>query len=66
MVAAFQTSLVANPGDDNHVVGNYFGGDYSIAGGYRGGAADEWYGNFSPDIAEAEVADNGIVILPPT
>ncbi|MGD8498997.1 MAG: hypothetical protein PVJ86_00025 [Phycisphaerales bacterium] len=66
MVQAFNTSLVANPGDDNLVVGNYFGGDYSIAGGYRGGAADEWFGNFSPDIAEAEVADNGIVILPPT
>lgn len=65
MVQAFNTSLVASPGDDNHVVGNYFGGDYSIAGGYRGGAADEWYGNFSPDVAEAEVGDNGIVILPP-
>jgi hypothetical protein len=65
MVQAFNTSIVANPGDDNHVVGNYFAGDYSIAGGYRGGAADEWYGNFSPDIAEVEVADNGITILPP-
>ena len=66
MTDVFQTSLVANPGDDNLVVGNYFGGDYSIAGGYRGGAADEWFGNASPDIAEAEVADNGWTILPPT
>lgn len=66
MVQAFNTSIVGNPGDDNHVVGNYFGGDYSIAGGYRGGAADEWYGNFSPDTAEAEVGDNGITLLPPT
>ena len=65
MVIAFQSSVVANPGDDNLVVGNYFGGDYSLAGGYRGGAADEWFGNFSPDVAEAEVADNGITILPP-
>lgn len=65
MADVFQTSIVANPGDDNLVVGNFFGGDYSIAGGYRGGAADEWFGNFSPDIAEAEVADNGITILPP-
>lgn len=66
MVQAFNTSTIGNVGDDNMVVGNYFGGDYSIAGGYRGGAADEWFGNYSPDIAEAEVADNGIVILPPT
>lgn len=66
MVQAFNTSLVANPGDDNLVVGNFFGGDYSIAGGYRGGAADEWFGNFSPDIAEAEVSASGITILPPT
>lgn len=66
MTNAFQTSTIGNAGDDNQVVGNYFGGDYSIAGGYRGGAADEWFGNASPDVAEAEVADNGWTILPPT
>jgi len=65
MVQAFNTSTIGNVGDDNMVVGNYFGGDYSIAGGYRGGAADEWFGNASPDTAEAEVADNGWTILPP-
>ena len=65
MVEAFSTSPIGNLGDDNLIVGNYFGGDYSIVGGYRGGAADEWFGNASPDIAEAEVADNGWTILPP-
>jgi len=65
MVQAFNTSLVANPGDKNIVVGNYFADDYSIAGGYRGGATDKWFGNFTPDIAEAEVGDNGVTFLPP-
>lgn len=66
-VQNLNTSLVANPGDDNVVFGNYFGGDYSIAGGYRPGAADEWIGNFSPDTAEAEVGtDNGLTIARPT
>jgi len=64
-VQSFQTSTIGNVGDDNMVTGNYFSGDYSIAGGYRGGAADQWFGNYSPDIAEAEVADNGLTILPP-
>ena len=61
-----QTSIVANPGDDNIVWGNTFAGDYSIAGGYRPGAADEWLGNWASDTAEAEVGDNGITIARPT
>lgn len=65
MTDVFQTSTVANPGDDNVVWGNTFPGDYSIAGGYRSGAADVWLGNWANDIAEGEVADNGITILPP-
>ena len=40
MTLVLQTSLVAKPGDDNIVRGNYFPGDYSITGGYRPGAAD--------------------------
>ncbi|HQF70484.1 MAG TPA: hypothetical protein PLH39_04300 [Promineifilum sp.] len=51
----------------NIVVGNYFAGDYSNVGGYydSGAQASEWVGNWTPDIAEAEVADNGLTILPP-
>lgn len=65
MTDVFQTSTVANPGDDNVVWGNTFPGDYSLAGGYRGGAADAWLGNWADDTAEAEVGDNGITLLPP-
>ena len=60
------TNPAANPGDDNMVAGNYFEGDYSIAGGFRPGAADFWTGNYSDDTAEAEVGDNGITIARPT
>ena len=51
----------------NIVTGNFFSGDYSNAGGYYDSAAQasEWMGNWTPDIAEAEVADNGLTILPP-
>ena len=66
MTDVFQTSTVANPGDDNVVWGNTFPGDYSIAGGYRPGAADAWLGNWADDTAEAEVGDNGITIARPT
>jgi hypothetical protein len=66
MVQVLNTSVGGNPGDDNVVFGNYFGGDYSIAGGYNPGAADEWIGNYSPDTAEAEVGDNGLTIAIPT
>lgn len=60
------TSIVGNPGDDNVVFGNCMPGDYSIAGGYRPGAADAWLGNWADDVAEAEVGDNGITIARPT
>ena len=51
----------------NIVIGNYFAGDYSEPGGYydSGAQASEWVGNWTPDIAEAEVGDNGLTILPP-
>lgn len=65
MTQVLNTSIVANPGDDNVVHGNTFPGDYSIAGGYRPGAADEWLGNWASDTAEAEVGDNGITIARP-
>lgn len=66
MTDVFQTSTVANPGDDNVVWNNCFPGDYSIAGGYRPGAADSWLGNWADDTAEAEVGDNGIAFARPT
>lgn len=52
----------------NTVVGNVFPGDYSNVGGYYDNAAHPgtWIGNFAEDIAEAEVGDNGLTILPPT
>jgi hypothetical protein len=65
MTLVLQTSIIANPGDDNVVHGNTFPGDYSIVGGYRGGAADIYIGNLATDVAEAEVGDNGFTILPP-
>ena len=52
-------------GDNNIVTRNTLTGDYSIVGGYRGGAADIWIGNYADDVAEAEVGDNGLTILPP-
>jgi len=52
----------------NTVVGNVFPGDYSNVGGYWDSAAGAgcWIGNYAPDVAEAEVGDNGLTILPPT
>lgn len=53
-------------GNDNTVVGNYFGGDFSITGGYRAGSGDMWIGgNWAEDIAETEVSANGHVIAIP-
>lgn len=65
MVQVLNTAIAGPSGDDNIVWENCFPGNYSIAGGYRAGAADAWLGNWADDIAEAEVADNGITILPP-
>lgn len=54
-------------GNDNTVVGNYFGGDFSITGGYRAGSGDMWIGgNWAEDIDENEVSANGHVIAVPT
>jgi len=65
MTQVLNTSIVANPGDDNVVTRNVMPGDYSIAGGYRPGAADFWGGNFAEDLAEPEVSDSGITIARP-
>ena len=46
-------------GNDNSVVGNFFGGDYSITGGYRAGSGDNWIGNLAEDVGEAEVDIQG-------
>jgi len=66
MTQILNTATVAAGGDNNMVTGNVLPGDYSIAGGYRGGAADVWVGNFADDVAEAEVGDNGITLAVPT
>jgi hypothetical protein len=54
----------------NTVVGNYLGtsGDYSNVGGYydTAGKAGTWLGNYSLDVAEAEMTAAGLTILPPT
>ena len=49
----------------NTIYGNICPGDYSIAGGYIPGTNDTWIGNYASDVAEAEIGDNGITILPP-
>lgn len=66
MTQVLNTSVGGNPGDDNVLWGNVFPGDYSIAGGYNPGAADEWLGNWASDTAEGEVGDNGITVGRPT
>jgi hypothetical protein len=58
------TSL-AIPGGSNMVIGNYFDGNYTEAGGYVAGANDFWGGNFSMHTASAGVGDNGITIAVP-
>lgn len=65
MTEVLNTSVGGNPGDDNVVWGNVFPGDYSVVGGYVAGAADVWIGNWAEDIAEPEVADNGLTIARP-
>ena len=54
-----QTSAGGNPGDDNVVWRNRMTGNWTVAGGYNAGAADMWGGNWSENIAHANVADNG-------
>jgi hypothetical protein len=52
----------------NQVVNNYFGGDYSIVGGYVAEThnLDNWVGNVAFDVAEAEVYDDGTTVAQPT
>lgn len=64
-IVVLRTSQGANPGDDNVVTRNHFGGDYSNTGGYTAGAADDWVGNIAEDVAEAEVSDAGLTIARP-
>ena len=51
----------------NTVNWNSFGGDYSNTGGYWANAANpgNWVGNTAEDVAEAEVADNGLTVAVP-
>lgn len=65
MTQVLNTSIIANPGDDNMVTRNIMAADYSIVGGYSPGAADVWIANFAEDLAEAEVGDNGLTIARP-
>jgi len=51
----------------NIVVGNYFCGDYSNAGGYYAnvGNPGNWVGNVAEDVLAAEVGDNGLTVAIP-
>ena len=64
-IQILNTDTAADPGNHNIVTGNILPGDYSQAGGYRGGAADVWIGNLAEDVAEPECGDNGFTILVP-
>lgn len=52
---------------ENTVIGNFFGGDYSQAGGYYANAANpgSWVGNVAEDMLAAQVADNGFTVAVP-
>ena len=60
-----QTNTAGAGGDDNVVCKNHLPAAYTVAGGYRGGPADDCAGNFSPNIAHASVADNGWTVALP-
>lgn len=49
----------------NSVTKNIMQGDYSNTGGYTAGTNDNWFGNMADDIAEGEVADNGVTTAVP-
>jgi len=68
VVASITVDLRAGGVGLNTVTGNDFGqADYSNVGGFwaNAGAPGSWVGNTSADIAEAEVGDNGLTVLPP-
>jgi hypothetical protein len=67
ITATLMLDLRGGSRGNNIVVGNYFCGDYSNTGGYyaNAGSPGNWVGNFAEDVAEAEVGDNGITVLPP-
>ena len=64
-VACDTIGYSATNGDYNSVHGNYFDDTY-ITGVYTCQANDDWAGNFSMDVAENSVGDNGITITNPT
>jgi hypothetical protein len=51
-------------GDDNQVTENLLAGTYDTSD-YAPGTADDWTGNFSADVGQAEVGDNGITVAVP-
>ena len=67
ITATLMLDLRGGSRGNNIVVGNYFCGDYSNTGGYyaNAGSPGNWVGNFAEDVAEAEVGDNGLTVLPP-
>jgi hypothetical protein len=52
-------------GQLNTVTKNIMQGDYSITGGYAPATSDNWFGNISDDVAEAEVYDDGTTTAVP-
>lgn len=58
------TSQVAG-GQLNTVTKNIMLGDYSITGGYKAAANDNWFGNKADDIAETTVYDDGTTTAVP-
>jgi hypothetical protein len=52
-------------GQYNTVTRNIMQGDYSITGGYKAATNDNWFGNISDDVAEAEVFDDGTTLAVP-
>jgi hypothetical protein len=59
LAATTKLNLSGAQSNWNVVTKNVMLGDYSNTGGYTAGTEDNWAGNFSDDIAEAEVTDFG-------
>lgn len=58
--------LALGPGNDNTVIGNFFGGLYTIAAGYEAGSGDNWIGNYADDVSEGtvEALSGGTSVVP--